>query len=358
MKRKFVLPLFLLIQIIVVKTIGLFPDFVENWYSKGFYPKVGFVSRKIFGNLPFSFGDVIYFILILLLFRWIWKHRIGFFKEWRANGLAILSWISVLYFFFHLLWGMNYYRIPLHEKLQIEKEYSVAQLEAFVEKMIVKTNELQLQITKNDSVAVVIPYSDEEIYNLALEGYKKLPNNLKEFHYEVKSIKKSLFSYPLSYMGFGGYLNPFTNEAQVNYLKPKYTSPLTTCHEMAHQTGIGSESECNFIGFIAAAKNEDLYFQYSAYSFALRYGLRNLEKIEENSSKPFLEKINKGVLKNFEENEFFWKQYQTPINTFFEFFYDNFLKANQQKDGMEGYSKFVGLVIGYQKVYSHSNQSQ
>jgi hypothetical protein len=127
---------------------------------------------------------------------------------------------------------------------------------------------------------------------------------------------------------------------------------------MAHQTGIGSESECNFIGFIAATKNEDLYFQYSAYSFALRYGLRNLEKIEENSSNPFLEKINKGVLKNFEENEIFWKQYQTQINTFFEFFYDNFLKINQQKDGMEGYSKFVGLVIGYQKVYSHSNQSQ
>ena len=55
--------------------------------------------------------------------------------------------------------------------------------------MLMKTNALQLQITKNDSVAVVIPYSDEEIYNLALEGYKKLPNDLKEFHYEVKSIK-------------------------------------------------------------------------------------------------------------------------------------------------------------------------
>ncbi len=262
MKRKFILPLFLLIQIIVVKTIGLFPDFVENWYSKGFYPNLAFVSRKALGWLPFSFGDVIYFILILLLFRWIRKHRIGFFKEWKNNGLAILSWISVFYFFFHLLWGMNYYRIPLHGKLQIEKEYSVDQLKVFIEKMLVKTNALQLQITKNDSVAVVIPYSHDEIYDLALKGYENIPSDLQEFRYEVKSIKSSLFSYPLSYMGFGGYLNPFTNEAQVNYLKPKYTSPLTTCHEMAHQTGIGSESECNFIGFVTATKNDDLYFQY------------------------------------------------------------------------------------------------
>ena len=285
MKKKIVLPLFLLIQIIVVKTIGLFPDFVENWYSKGLYPKLAFLLRKAMGWLPFSFGDVLYFILILLLIRWIWKHRIGFFKEWKNNGLAIMSWVAVFYFFFHLLWGMNYYRIPLHEKLNIEKEYSKQQLVDFIEKMLQKTNELQLKITKNDSVGVVIPYSHTEIYNLALKGHTKLPKNLQEFSYENKSIKSSLFSYPLSYMGFGGYLNPFTNEAQVNILKPKYTSPLTTCHEMAHQTGIGSESECNFIGFVAASKNEDLYFQYSAYSFALRYAINNLEAIQEGSSK-------------------------------------------------------------------------
>jgi hypothetical protein len=349
-KRNFVLTLFLLIQIIVVKTIGLFPDFVENWYSKGLYPKLAFLLRKAMGWLPFSFGDVLYFILILLLIRWIWKHRIGFFKEWKNNGLAIMSWVAVFYFFFHLLWGMNYYRIPLHEKLNIEKEYSKQQLEVFIEKMLQKTNELQLKITKNDSVGVVIPYSHAKIYNLALKGYTKLPKNLQEFSYENKSIKSSLFSYPLSYMGFGGYLNPFTNEAQVNNLKPKYTSPLTTCHEMAHQTGIGSESECNFIGFVAASKNEDLYFQYSAYSFALRYAINNLEAIQEGSSKLYGKKINKGVLKNYYENEIFWNHYQTPINTFFEYFYDNFLKANQQKEGMQGYSKFVGLVIGYEKM--------
>jgi hypothetical protein len=82
----------------------------------------------------------------------------------------------------------------------------------------------------------------------------------------------------------------------------------------------------------------------------LRYALNNLEALEEGSSKLFVEKINKGVLKNFEENKTFWKEYQTPINIFFEYFYDNFLKANQQKDGMEGYSKFVGLAIGYENL--------
>ena len=74
--------------------------------------------------------------------------------------------------------------------------------------------------------------------------------------------------------------------------------------------------------------------------------------MQEGSSETYIKKINKGVLRNFEENEIFWKEYQTPINTFFEYFYDNFLKANQQKDGMEGYSKYVDLMVNYFKQHS------
>ncbi len=352
MQKKYILPLLLIVQIIAVKILAFFPETIENYYSKGFYPILSKGLRSLFGGLSFSFGDVMYGILIFFFIKWILKNRKGFFRNWKVNGLKFLSILSIFYFFFHFLWGMNYYRIPLNEKLEISKEYSLQELEVFTEKMIAKANELQLRITSNDSIAVINPYSDKEIYAIAQNGFHQLPTDLKEFDYQTKSIKESLFSTPLSYMGFGGYLNPFTNEAQVNYLKPKYTTPFTTCHEMAHQTGIGSESECNFIGYLAAINNSDDYFQYAAYTTAVRYCFRNLEDIEEGKSKPYLKKLNKGVQKNFNENEIFWKEYETPINTFFEYFYDNFLKANQQKDGLESYSKFIGLLIGYEKVGS------
>jgi hypothetical protein len=354
-QKKYILPLLLIVQIIIVKTLAHFPETIENHYSKTFYPTLSKGLRSAFGGLSFSIGDVMYGVLIFLLLKWILKNRKGFFKNWKANSLKFLSIISIFYFFFHFLWGMNYYRIPLNEKLKINKEYTLQELELFTEKMIVKANELQLIITSNDSIAVINPYSDKEIYAMAQNGFHQLPTNLKEFDYHTKSIKQSLFSTPLSYMGFGGYLNPFTNEAQVNYLKPKYTTPFTTCHEMAHQTGIGSESECNFIGYLAATNNSDDYFQYAAYTTAVRYCFRNLEEIQEGKSKPYLEKLNKGVQKNFNENEIFWKEYETPINTLFEYFYDNFLKANQQKDGLESYSKFIGLLIGYEKMTVFSN---
>ncbi|HYD92080.1 MAG TPA: DUF3810 family protein, partial [Flavobacterium sp.] len=33
--------------------------------------------------------------------------------------------------------------------------------------------------------------------------------------------------------------------------------------------------------------------------------------------------------------------------TVFEYIYDNFLKLNKQEDGLETYSKFVGLLVNY-----------
>ena len=110
---------------------------------------------------------------------------------------------------------------------------------------------------------------------MALEGYSNLGKEYDFFKYEEPSIKKSLISLPLTYMGFGGYLNPFTNEAQVNDKLPMYNFPFTVCHEMAHQIGYASESEANFIGFLSTIKNKDLYFQYAGYSYALKYCLRN-----------------------------------------------------------------------------------
>lgn len=148
-------------------------------------------------------------------------------------------------------------------------------------------------------------------------------------------------------MGFGGYLNPFTNEAQVNSKIPNYGFPLTSSHEMAHQIGYASESECNFIGYLASTQNEDLYFKYSGYTSALRYCLKNIGMRDEKQLKELLKTVNSGILHNYKESEDFWESHQTFIDTVFKVFYDNFLKMNQQKDGLESYSKFVDLLVNY-----------
>jgi len=349
-KSKYLLPLFLIIQIILLKILRFFPEFIERFYSNGLYIKISHFSRIVLGRIPFSVGDCIYSILIILLIRWIWKTRKTWKLQWKDNLLKALSVLSISYFFFHLLWAFNYYREPLFEKIKIQREYTDAELLAFTKKLIAKTNEIQFQITKNDSTKIVFPYSQEQAFQMNLKGYENLAKEHSYFKYEIISVKKSLFSLPLTYMGFGGYLNPFTNEAQVNNLLPMYNFPLTSCHEMAHQMGFASESECNFIGVLSSVKNDNLYYQYSGYSFALRYCLGIWQAKDEKIFKQLKKTVHVGILKNYQESQDFWKQYDTFIDKGFHVFYDNFLKTNNQKDGMEGYSKFVDLMVNYYKT--------
>jgi hypothetical protein len=346
LKRKYILPLFLLIQIVFLKVLAYFPEFVEKWYSNGLYVYISKINRTLFGKIPFSIGDVLYTIAIVSAIYWIVKNRK---TGWKNITLSIISCISVVYFLFHFLWAFNYYRLPLTEKMNINHEYTDADLLEFTEKLIVKTNEIQFQITNNKAQKVSNPYSQNQIFEMTQNGYDELAKKHHFFAYSVSSQKKSLLSLPLTYMGFGGYLNPFTNEAQVNSKLPMYGFPNVVCHEMAHQIGFGSESECNFIGFLAGISNDDLYFQYSAYANALRYCLGNIAAKDEKLFEQLKQKTNPGIIENYRESEAFWKQYDTVIDKAFHAFYDQYLKSNQQEDGMNSYSKFVDLLINYYK---------
>ncbi len=347
LKKKYLLPLLLVVQVILIKLLGFFPEVVEAWYSTGLYQPISKTLRILLGWIPFSFGDIMYSVVLFFLFRWLFRTRKSWRTNWKGNLLHICSFLSVAYFAFHLLWAFNYYRKPLNETLGIQKDYTQEALREFTLRLIDKTNGIQLQLTKNADAKVVFPYSREAIYEKTVAGYAALSRQYPQFSYTHKSIKGSVYSLPLTYMGFSGYLNPFTGEAQVNDKMPLYAFPVTVCHEMAHQLGYASESEANFIGFLSAKSNEDLYFQYAAYSFALRYCLNTFERTAAGSSKVFLPLINRGVLENYRESREFWAQYESFIESGFKIFYDRFLKMNQQKDGMEGYSRFVELLVNY-----------
>ena len=343
--------IFLVIQIVVLQILGFFPAFVEHFYSNGFYPIIAGFLRKVLGWIPFSVGDLAYFVVGFLLLKWfvtVFRKK----KTWKELVLELTKGLSIFYFLFHLLWAFNYYREPLFEKMQLERTYTDADLLQFTKDLIQKTNATQIALTKNPNLKVVNDLTQEQVFDLSLNGYKNAAAYHSFFEYKTQSIKKSLISLPLSYMGFSGYLNPFTNEAQVNDLVPMINFPFTVCHEMAHQIGYASESEANFIGFLAVTQNENLYFKYAGYSTTLRYCLRNWEVRNPELGKKLLREINPGVMQNFKESAVHWQQYETFIEDGFKLFYDQYLKANKQEDGLESYSKFLNLLINYAKNHS------
>jgi hypothetical protein len=349
MPKKYILPLLLLLQIVLVRILALFPVFVEKAYSNGLYQYLSKNERLFFGWIPFSLGDVIYGVAIFGLLRWFWKKRRSWKSYWKDNLLRICSFLCVFYFLFNLLWAMNYHRVKLPQKLGITTDYSEPELVAFTQKLIAKTNAIQLQITRDSTARVVVPYSQLQVFEMDREGYLLLSREYPFFAPGRLGIKKSLISLPLTYMGFSGYLNPFTNEAQVNDMIPAYSFPSVSCHEMAHQIGYASESEANFIGFLAAIHNRDNYIRYSGYTMAVRYCFHSLQLLDKKKALSLSKTVNPGIRKNFLESQQFWDDHQTFIEEGFKVFYDNFLKMNRQDEGLESYNRFVDLMVNYYK---------
>ena len=307
--------------------------------------------RYAFGWLPFSVGDILYTLLGLYVIRWFIVNRRRITKDTKHWCLDVLSAISIGYFAFHLLWAFNYYRLPLHESLGIDSEYTTQELVDLTKQLITKTNSLQLRLAENDSVKVVMPYSKSGILKMVPNGYDKLSKEFPYLAYQPRSIKRSLYSLPLTYMGFSGYLNPFTNEAQVDGLIPSFKFPTTGSHEVAHQLGYAAENEANFIGSMAAMQHPDVYFNYSGYAFALRHCLYETYKRDQQLYEELLAEVNKGVLKNYQEVRDFWDGYQNPTEPLFKSTYNTFLKSNNQAGGMESYSYVVALLVNYYKNY-------
>jgi hypothetical protein len=338
-------------QIIIVKWLGNHSEFVENYYSTGFYPFISRLFRILFGWIPFSIGDLIYFSLIILALAYLYRNRKSICKNKLSFARNVLMILSVAYFTFHFMWGMNYYREPLADNLALIETRDYQELLDFTQQLILKTNEAQFKITNDSSLAVSIPYSQEQIFNKTIIGYDELKNLHPFLAYTTPSIKTSLFSTGLTYMGYAGYLNPFTNEAQVNGLLPNFRFPVVVGHEIGHQLGYSAENETNFIGYLVTAKNNDIYFQYAAYAYALGYCLSDIRSADKEEFNRLLSTLNLGVKNNFQEMANFWNSYENPMEPVFKSIFNSFLKANNQTEGIRSYNAVVSLLVAYHKQH-------
>ena len=350
-RTKNLIALFLPIQIVLIFWIRNYPEIVEQYYSNGIYAFLSSISRILSGWIPFSIGDILYGVAIFLLIRYLILHRHNIKNKPKSFLRDVVTTLSLVYFFFHLLWGLNYYREPLQKTLMIEETHTKQELHNFVQELIVTTNKIHLSITKDSAQLVQIPYSKEEVFNKTKEAYTNIAVQYPFLTYNYPSIKKSNFSLMLTYMGYGGYLNPFTNEAQVNGKLPLFRFPVVCAHEIGHQIGYSAENETNLIGYLVAANSEDIYFKYAAYSYALSYCLSNIREQDKEKFNALYAQLNVGVKKNYKEVFDFWEAHENPMEPVFKSIFNSFLKANHQKEGIKSYNSVVSLLVNYHKKH-------
>jgi len=337
----------LTLAICLLMFIAGYPDFVERYYSDGFYRAVCFVFHPILNLFPFSVGDIIYILIIgYLVYAAIKLIRLLIKRQWRIAGtftLGLIIGIQVFLLCFYLLWGMNYYRPSASERFNLpDSGYTTADLKSVTAMLIDSANSCRRKVTTSD-----FQQDNKTIYNTAVNAVLELSSTSDNFHTIKPHIKPSLLTPLMNYMGTSGYYNPFTTEAQMDYDLPVFIKPFVACHEMSHQMGFGPEDEANFGGFIAGTQSKDRLLRYSAYYVGVQEFMFALRQQDSLARKELRKNISPEVLNDFKTERQFWLSYESKLGVLSSIFYDDFLKANNQPQGLNTYNQMVRLVMGW-----------
>ena len=354
LKRSLLFTLVLVVIAVLIHIYSANSLRVESQYSTGIYPAFAAFLRRLLGWLPFSFGDVLYGLVIIWL---LWKLVRGvraFFKRQvtlqRFSGacLKALNILLIIYIFFNLFWGINYNRVGIAEQLKLKMDkYSLGDLKKINTLLIEKVNASKRVLLNQGSRYP----SNNQLFSKVKQAYVHAEIVYPFLQYQPVSLKPSLWSWLGNYMGFTGYYNPFTGEAQVNTLVPKFLQPFTTCHEVAHQLGYAKEMEANFVGYLAAAESQDTLLHYSVYLDLFMYSNRNLFMSDSVSSRAFGRQLIPEVKEDLAVWKAFNKKYKNPVEPLFRWIYGIYLRRNQQPQGVLSYDEVTGFLIAYYKKF-------
>ncbi len=325
------------------------PQAVERYYSDGIYPVISWVIHPVLNLFPFSVGDIAYILVIgYLLFsfiRFIIRLFKGKFKRIALSFTGLIIGIQTGILAFYLFWGMNYFRPSAGERLNLrDTSYTTTHLVNVTCRLIDSANTTRARLTTIDSTQ-----DNHAIYTTAISAVEKISVVSTNFRAYSPRIKSSLLTPLLNYIGTSGYFNPFTGEAQLNYQMPYFARPMVACHEMSHQMGYGPEDEASFAGYLLALGSQDRLLRYSAFQNAVNECMRALRRRDTSAFKELRKHISPQVRHDFYRERFYWLSFHGKATLLSGYLYDDFLKANNQPQGLRTYNQMVLLLMNWYK---------
>ena len=354
LRRYWVTTIVLLILAIAIKLFSLNHSLVEEYYTNGIYILISNVLRVITGWVPFSIGDVLYATAIIWVGAKLVHHGFSIFrrrvtkKSFLRGLLKTINILLLIYIIFYTAWGLNYDRKGIASHLQLHPGRETRKdLAVLTDSLLLKVNNIRR--TLSDTVRYE-PY--KTVFLQSIAAYSQVQQQYPFLTYRHSSIKSSLYSTVGNYLGFSGYYNPFSGEAQVCTRNvPPFVLPYIACHEIAHQLGYATEDEANFTGYLVARFSNDRRFQYSVYFDLFGYANNNLFLYDSVAAKNNYKQLDTLVKKDIAEYRQFLRKYKNPLEPLITALYGNYLKANNQPQGLETYSRVIYWLIAYQKKY-------
>jgi len=335
---------------VIFMVFPLPPEFIERYYSRGLYPRIQAVSTPITNHVPVAVTDVLMIALVIGLPAW-WVARIKAAGRGRRKRAALVMLFNTLVLAaalslsFQLLWGFNYLRKPLIDKIEFDEErLNSENLKLLYRAAVEGLNQESKEVHSGDW-----PHEVEwrrrldESFNavlIELGNPRGIPTAVP---------KSSLLNLYLGASGIDGFTSPYGHEVILERELLAFEKPFTLAHEWGHLAGFADESEASFVGLIACLRSDMPALRYSGWLALYMHtpwpapmppDQNNGQAVEPPRPAPEVLADLRAIRdRDLRRRVDFVSEVQAR-------FYDQFLKANRVEAGIASYGLLVRLVVG------------
>jgi hypothetical protein len=320
----------------VLLSLAPFPKvFVEGFYSTFLYIHLQRVITSASNLVSISLFDV---LVIGIVAAWL----IALVADIRrrksvASRVLIRSvvWASALYIAFVCLWGFNYRRVKLADKLQIDV------------RAILQEGAVSLAATSIERLNAIFSQAHADSIEPSLaNGFDRAQRELGSITLAIPGRpKKTLLNPFFRWTGVSGMTDPFFLETLIDDSVLPIERPMVIAHEWGHLAGFADESEASFTGWLTCVHGSPAD-QYSAWLFVFQ---EMMPMVGDEARSELVRRLGPGPLADLRAiAERARRQVNPRASRISSLVYDRYLKANRIPSGVANYGEVAGLLLGVQ----------
>jgi hypothetical protein len=342
------------VALLIAQIAGAFPAQTEAVYGQRVGPWVGWLLARSTGWFSFSLAE---WLLAAAILFWIlrWGRAVRADARLRALGRATLlnlRDLSVVLALFTLVFGIQYRRPPLTERMGWTEPIPADLLHTCAAASVDEVNGLYRELHQSDDLGRPTALErDFQSLDHALQD--AWPDVVTEFRLGAAAgwnrgrTKGLLISPLLARLGLSGFYFPWTGEANRNREVPAMRQPHVAAHEMAHQRGIAREDEANFLGWAVARRSDSRLARYSAAMYAHRRFLIELLRRDPESARELIDARLPGVQRDVDDLHAYWARHRGRATQVSRSINDRYLRSHAIPDGTSSYGRSLELMLRY-----------
>ena len=298
-------------------------DAIERWYSRGLFPPVQRTLTSVSNLVPFALFDVLWIAAVAAAAILVYRRRRDGWRRGTVHVLLVLACAGVaVYLAFLAVWGLNYRRVPLVEKLVFDEDRITVRAHAVLGNRAVTT-------LNADYAAAHAGAADLRTLSAAFQDVHRV---LGGTPIVAGRPKQTLLGWYFHKASIAGMTDPFFLETLLAPDLLEVERPFVVAHEWAHLAGYADESEANFVAYLACQR-AGAAARYSAALMVLGYA---------PGSRP----LDPGPKIDLYAIRHRYQQTSGALRFAAREGYDRYLKANRVERGIESYDAVVQLILG------------